>query len=235
MSRIPVQEPTITEETGPTGGLKIEHPAFAQIAASRVSGRASLYGSDFNHHHYITITIAPSTLHRDLSRDWAHASLDAYIEVSLSEAQWASFVSSMNCGSGTQCTLTRHQGRMIPRLPDPISRKEQFKHEAKEAASEALAAIKELREAINDTSLSKKAKDELTRKANSVEARLTGSLPFVLSQFGEHMEQTVEKAKVEINAYATNAVIRAGINALGHDTAAPILSLITDTTAGDNQ
>lgn len=226
-----VQAPTITEDGSSIGGQLIEHPAFAQISAHRISGRSNLYGSDFSHHHSIRISIAPSKVRRTLSNDWAHASLDEYIEVELSEAQWAHFVSSLNCGSGTQCTLRHLNRETIPELPDPVSRKDQFKNEAKEVCAEALAAIRDLHEAIKDTSLSNKAKEALTKKAYAIEARLTSSLPFVLDQFGEHMEETVEKAKVEINAYATNAVMRAGIDALGGSNGTvPMLSLVTKDT-----
>lgn len=225
MSKHTIQEPTVTD-MGNQFGLKYEHPAYAQIGASRISGGTVLYGSDFLHQHFVRIRIAKSALHRDLSRDWFSSSVSSYIEVDLSEAQWASFVSSMNVGGGTPCTLVYLNGEMVPGLPDPANRKDQFKAEAKAKCDGALQELAELREAIKGSSLSQKAKDALTGRANGVEARLTNALPFVLEQFGEHMEQTVEKAKTEINSYATQTVMRAGIQALGGEGGTlPILSL----------
>jgi len=59
--------------TGPGfGGYTERHPAYAQISAARVSGTAYLYGSDFVHHHYVTLKIARSERVRDL-HDWYHA------------------------------------------------------------------------------------------------------------------------------------------------------------------
>jgi hypothetical protein len=204
-------------------GTRTDHPAFAQIGASRISGGAVLYGSDFQHQHFVRIRVSKSYLRRDLSNDMPMAGVEPMIEVDLSEAQWASFVSSMNTGGGTQCTLYAFNGESVPGLPTPESRKDQFKQEAIAACSKAFEAIKELQDAISDTKLSQKQKDDLLKRSEAVRGRLTGSLPFVLDQFGEHMEATVEKAKVEINAYVTQEAMRLGMNALSApDGASPL-------------
>ncbi|MFM0608667.1 hypothetical protein PQR05_29475 [Paraburkholderia sediminicola] len=220
-----IEEPTITEDNARVGdkSLRYEHPAYAQIAASRVSGHVNLYGSDFSHQHFVRIKVARSSIRRDLSNDWVSADLTPYIEVDLSEAQWASFVSSMNVGGGTQCTLRFLKGEgEIADLPAPASRRDQFKSEAIAACREAFAAIDELKAAIAETKLSQKQRDDLMKRADSVRGRLNGSLPFVLDQFGEHMEATVEKAKSEINAYYVATVHRAGLAALGAPQDSPL-------------
>jgi hypothetical protein len=104
MSGIKYQDPTIEKVDSPISDSVEKHPAYAQIGASRVSGGTYLYGSNFAHQHYVTISITKSELNRSLSRDWASGG-EEYIEVALSEAQWASFVSTLNSGTGIQCTL----------------------------------------------------------------------------------------------------------------------------------
>lgn len=219
------QEPEVTQETGPMEGRRYKHPAYAQIGASRVSGAAVLYGSDFKHQNFVRISIAKSELVRNLSNDWAFASSVPYIEIDLSEAQWATFVSSMNVGSGTKCTVRQLGGEIIPGLPDPESRKDQFHGEAGDMMAEALAELAALRAEVVESKMSQKQKDAILSKAQSVQQHITGNLAFVLDQFGEHMERTVEKAKIEINAYATNAVMHAGLNALtgGETASVPVL------------
>lgn len=64
----------------------MRHPAFGQISVSRVAGHRHLYGSDFAHQHYVTLTIRGSEMHRSLARDWPYAR-EHLVEVSLSEAQ----------------------------------------------------------------------------------------------------------------------------------------------------
>src|SRR3546814_7975032 len=84
-----VEDPVETAD--PHGhGSRIDHPAFAQIAASRVrcAGGEILYGSDFPHQNFVSIRICRSSLNRDLSNDW-HYGKDQMMEVNMSEAQWA--------------------------------------------------------------------------------------------------------------------------------------------------
>lgn len=109
--------PIETSEAGP-GGMStsvLKHPAFASISVSHVSGHANLYGSDFSHQHYVTVTIHTSELRRDLARDW-HFDRKELIEVAMSEAQWATFVSTPN-RQGPCCTLRSFNGEQTPGLP----------------------------------------------------------------------------------------------------------------------
>jgi hypothetical protein len=221
----PIEQPTVTREprAGGEETVKYEHPAYATIGAHRTSTHANLYGSDFTHHNTVRISIHKSRLTRGLSTDWVDSDLRPYIEVELSEAQWASFVSSMNVGMGTQCTLRELGGKSIPDLPSPESRREQFKGEAVNACREAFAALDELKAMLADAKLSQKARDDLAKQAERVRSRMNSSLPFVLDMFGEHMETAVEKAKTEINAYYVSTVQRAGLAALAGE--APPLQL----------
>jgi hypothetical protein len=199
------------------------HPAYAQISASNVSGGTYLYGSDFKHHNYVTIRIKRSEMNRNLSNDWPFAR-EELIEVALSESQWATFVSSMNRGEGTQCTLQAYQGKQIPQIPRIEGKVAQFRAEGSEAADEAVRAIKEFRQEITDSKLSQKQKDHWLSRLSFIEGRTTGNLRFVASQFGEHMESVVQKAKTEISAFAHNMIMRTGLSKLmGPDEAKKML------------
>jgi hypothetical protein len=199
------------------------HPAYAQISASHVSGGAYLYGSDFKHHHYVTIRIKRSEMCRNLSNDWPFAR-DELIEVSLSESQWASFVSSMNRGEGVQCTLQTVAGKQIPQIPESARRADMFRLEGEESGNEAIRAIAELRDEINASKLSQKQKDAWVARLNFIDGRTKSNLKFTLKQFGEHMENTVQKAKTEISAFAQNLIMRTGLSKLmGPDDAKKML------------
>ena len=57
--------PTVTPPTDGTYDDSVEtHPAYAQIGVHRVSGRTRLYGSDFEHQHWMTVTVRRSELRR---------------------------------------------------------------------------------------------------------------------------------------------------------------------------
>ena len=211
-----VVEPTVhpTDEKGRT---RITHPAFGQISASRVSGQTNLYGSDFSHQNYVTITLSASEVDRHLSNDWHHGKNELF-EVALSEAQWATFVSSMNVGSGVPCTI---QHTMMatrgytPALPDPPDRREQFAKELLENMVDARAALGDLEALIMSSGVSKAKAKEMLDKVAFASREIGSSSKFVAEQFDEHMENSVEKAKIEVNAYATRTIMAAGLDRLG--------------------
>jgi hypothetical protein len=222
-----VEEP-ITKPADGFGGKErtvTTHPAFGQISASRVNGHTNLYGSDFTHNGFINITIKASELNRDLSRDW-HFEREQLIQIALSEAQWATFVSSLNNGSGVPCTLEWIAGKgRLPMLPNPKSRADQFGKEFQKDFDEALGALDELEEALLASGLSKKKIDDLVSRARTAKAKINSSAPFVVDQFGEHMEAETERAKVEIHGYIQNLIQRAGVEALAGPTDPIVLSL----------
>ena len=221
------QAPTIETREHPGGGIETisRHPAYSQIGASRVSGTIRLYGSDFQHQNYICIRIYDSEMHRGLSNDWPFARRE-YIEVALSEAQWATMVSSLNVGHGVQCTLQHRDGQQVPRIAPPTEDPhEKFEDEARETLTRALSELDALMLEVDELKISQKQKDALKKRASMSRQQLVSNVPYVLKQFGEHMEHAVEKAKVEVNAYVTGAVMRAGLEALGGDVEAPLLEL----------
>lgn len=217
--RPPIQEPV--EELKDVGTAHertvTTHPAFAEIQASRISGGQVLYGSDLQHQHYMAIRVYPSELHRKLASDWHHSSVRPYIEVAMSEAQWQAFVSSPNA-KGSPCTLTHLNGKQIPELPRPKPRGKQFAEEAAESAKEALAEVAGVVAEIEAMNISGVKKKALIGRIGRVTSALQSSLPFVMDQFVEHMEDQVEKAKAEINSHA-RAVL--GPNAVGPALEAP--------------
>jgi hypothetical protein len=219
-----VEQPQ-TVHTGQTHSESVTtHPAFGQIGASRVSGGAYLYGSDFSHQHYMTIRIRASELHRNLSRDW-HFAKDELIEVALSEAQWATFVSSMNTGSGVPCTLQQVAYKSVPGLPKPPKIADQFKAEMVKTVADIQADLKALRGEVGGLGIGKKKAEDLQQRLARIHDRLIGSTSFVADQFEEHIEGVIESAKVEVNAYVVNQVMRAGLDSLG---AKPVLQLAGD-------
>jgi hypothetical protein len=214
MARPPVQEPVLVNDDN-IHGQTYEHPAFAQISVSRVSGQSVLYDSDFLHHSTMCIRIHHSKLHRSLGRDW-HYGHDEFLEVELSEAQWCTFVSSPNMGSGVPCTLRHLNRERMPELPRPKSRVDQFSKEQDDKVQKAIDSLNGIIETIEGTKLSQKDKGSLKSRIDQVRSELTSNRQFMAEQFDRHMEKTEERAKTEINAYHTQMVSHLGMQALGH-------------------
>mgnify|MGYP000747601041 CR=1 FL=1 len=203
-------EPTITPVKGERNETLATHPAFASIGAFRAhGGNWLLYGSDFIHSNTINIRISASEVKRGLSNDWFHSG-GRYIEVELTESQWANFVSAMNVGEGTPCTLRRLKGVDVPGIKSVANRKKQFAGEVSQAMKDSIKSIELLSEMISaNPKLTAKVKAEMISQARQAMERVAGTIPFVTEQFDEHMERTVAKAKNEIHAHAM--LVKAGL------------------------
>lgn len=206
-------EPTITE-----GGhfgrqeTRLNHPAFGQITVSRISGHAYLYGSDFMHQHSVRISIHESELSRHLNNDWPFAKREI-IEVEMSEAQWAAFVSSFGLGSGVQCTIRHRDGKGVPGIPLRDEAAE-FDREMSDQSKDALAALKRAAEAVVNAKMSKKDAEAILGGIQKAAREIGVNADFVKECFDRHMESRVQKARTEIDAYFQNVIRSAGIAAL---------------------
>lgn len=213
--RRPIVEPTETKESGP-GGMevtKITHPAFGQISVHHISGTTDLYGSDFSHQHFVKITVSGSVLRRDLNHDW-HFEKNTVVEVALSEVQYAAMVGSRN-RPGVPCTITQIGAEMIPGLPRRDTT-HIYSEEVNEKIAKTLAALKGQRaEMLAATDkLSKTAQARVTAALDTAIREIEANLPFVVKTFNQHVEESVEKAKVEVEAYITSTIHRTGLEVL---------------------
>lgn len=207
------------------GSTEERHPAFGMIGASRVSCSghgATLHGSDFGHHHYVIVNIHNSSLRRDLSHDWIHNDGHEYVQVSLSEAQWATFVSSMNVGDGVPCTIERINGQRVPDILPTVNRREQFSGELQQTVVDAIDHLNKASSLVNASQAGVKSKELILGELKLAVQELRANVPFVAKSFDEHMDRTTERAKIEVNAYLQHAIVRAGLNSLGAGGQAPI-------------
>jgi hypothetical protein len=214
-----VQEPKVSKERGAGSSIEevLDHPSFAVIGASRVqSSGHTLFQSEFKHQSLITIRIKGARVHRGLSNDRVSTSGRLpYIEVDLTENQWATFVSSLNVGEGVPCTMTYlHEQGYIPQIPKPPERKEQFTSEMRETLQDSIEHLKKIEAALKDAKMTEKLRNELMGHVRMAKQEIQSNMPFVEEQFAEHVEKTVESAKQEIHGYMVGHLQRAGLAAL---------------------
>lgn len=183
------------------------HPAFGQINASRISSTpgAVLFDSDVMHQHSIRVTISTADRERNLNNDWIFSRKDL-IEVEMSEAQWASFVSSMNT-SGVPCTIRRTESDWdIPGLPfEP--RLQESRREVHAAAEDAFGRITEAMVAYEQQ---KNAAN--LRNLRAAIQNATRNVDFVTKQLDEHVENVVQKARADVEAMVVQHARQLGID-----------------------
>jgi hypothetical protein len=216
-----IVEPTKTEGVGGgLGGVQEEHPAFGMITAHRVSSSpgAVLFDSEIRHQHYVTIKISTADRRRDLNRDWIHPGKEI-IEVGVSEAQWAQFVSSMNT-SGTPCTLQGHfTGPEIPEGIIPEMPYEPRLHESiaevREASEKALAQINDKMAGVEAAfeAGGKKAMREAIRSLRSSIDNAPRNMVFAADSLTEHAENVVQKSRADIEAMVLAKAQQLGLDA----------------------
>lgn len=190
----------------------LTHPAFGCITITRPTGGIGrLYGSDFKHQHFIRLAIGTSKMERKYGKSYHYGSTKELIEVYLSEAQWASIVSSVGNGGGTPCTLQYFNGQQIPQIAEPeTTPSDLFKEDVLKVFKDMLTTLDEIKEVVDNTKLSQKAKNSLISMVERVIMNLKSNLPFVHRTVGEYMEDTVAKGKAEIEAYGKELLLRLG-------------------------
>jgi hypothetical protein len=197
----------ITEPTRDERGDET-HPAWGLISVHRGSygpPGAVLFDSDIRHQFALSVRIAAASRQRDLNRDWLHRERE-FIEIAMSEAQWASFVSSMNTGNGVPCTITyRHDEGMVPGFPyEP--RLAESTAEVERAADRSLAEIRAAFEAYTE--------HKTAANLRNLRARIENAGPnmrFAAESLTEHAENVVQKARADIEAMVVAKAQQLGV------------------------
>jgi hypothetical protein len=199
------------------------HPSYAVVQVNRPSGGASLFMSPFTHQHYMTLSIHRATRNRSLSNDHVFSEVEL-IEVAMSEAQWAKFVSSAGMGGGTPCTLQRLGGSLVQECPQQadLHRFHDDVQKRMNAAAEGIvAAVEKAEKLLSSKSATKAEREALLNEVVKVKNQLTDGLPFVAKQLQERMEHIVMEGKVELDAYVNKTIQQAGLSHL-NDGKAPV-------------
>lgn len=191
--------------------VRIDHPSFAMIGATRVTGGAtSLFGSPVRVGSYVEITISrASCRERDLREDYRPETRLATVR--MSETQWAALISRMNVGDGVPATLSYGppEGTGLAQYPEIDARSDAEKRSAAisdtlrknlEAAQETLAKLKAISEGKG--SIPKTDLKEAVRSLEIALANAPSNFRYAADELTKHMDKVVTTAKTELNAHA---------------------------------
>lgn len=221
MSTRPIQEPALVSSDPNRLGDRYEHPAFAAISAHRISGQFHLFGSNVGHSGAVAIELTEAALYRDDHHDRIHGGAKVIAKVYMSEAQWVAFISRMNMGSGTPCTLAyRCEGGLaaIPDLPDPEKPAERMQSRAQEmldgSQRKQTEAAARLRALIADLKVTSKVKDALLSELGLVVDHGQVNRDYQRKVLAELNEELVKDAKIEIDAMVRGIVTQLGVSSI---------------------
>jgi hypothetical protein len=204
-------------------GIRERHPAFGMIGIYRTNGQRHLFGSPLEkHQNYVTIRAhRAERLRSGVGYDHYFARKQV-IEIALSEAQFAQLITSWNSGEGVPCTLDWIAGEgMLPDWPDEDHTsdtarvREEFKDRIADVRKKMVSSINLMEGLLEKKgALTKAEKDQIRFGMTAVQRLLDDTGPFMAEQFVEATEGTVQKAKTEIDAFATRVIQQTGLDAL---------------------
>jgi hypothetical protein len=208
------EKPTITKAKSFGDETEVQsHPAYGQISAARVHGSVDLYGSNIRHNGFVEVRVMGSR-EEILHGSRRHYNTVEEMSLWLSEAAWATFISSLNTGSGVPCTIrSKHSGPLV-QLPE-IEGETYAQKREKEIALAVTRRAEQLKEAVaffddlmaNGTPKRadlKKFRDMLIQPVDN----LASNIVFESRVLNEHSEDLVHEARSEIEAYVTRVAMQ---------------------------
>lgn len=217
-----------TKRTEPDirGQITESHPSYGTIGVSHTSGGAVLFQSDVSHQHFITITIREADRMIDGTREWVFGKREL-IEVHLSAAQFAEFITTPNRGTGSPCTIHFvagdqpfegvRFGRPAPPKPEPFLDK--FKGTGRQYLDKMMGRIQECRALVDamlsgDAKMNKTEVGKLSSHLGLAIQDLRSDLPFVIDQLDEQTEERMQKAVTEFDSYVGMRLQEMGLEAM---------------------
>lgn len=187
-----------------------EHPAYGVITLTNPhGGEAVLFGSDIGHNSRLCITIHRANLKRDLSNDWIHPN-KTIVEIELSHAQFAEFITGVGNGSGTPCTIryAPEPGTPVVSVPgiERVETKHQmFRREIHDSAKKTIETfeheIARLEALIESGKTPKTELRDIARNLRIRAQNAPSNISFVVEQAEEALEKATTAAKIEVEAF----------------------------------
>lgn len=204
--------------------IRYTHDSFGKVTVLKVQcgpPGTVLFGSALKHQHYMVVEVERANLDRYLNRDWIHSE-ETIVRFAFSEAQWAQFVSSQGCGTGTPVTLERAPeiGTPIRQMDGLISEpvKKVFDREIKERTKRAVEDGKKALDQLNAMLAGKTiSKTDLKAAISHLQTHvnnLPANMGYVQESFQESMEKTVQDGKIEIETFLSNLAMTTGMEVL---------------------
>lgn len=205
------------------------HPSYCLAQFTRTTGCADLFGTNIRPQHFFTfklqqaVKVVQWTGEENFRPDYGGKYLRNIIEFSLSANQFAEMITTMNIGEGIPVTLTYDHGKKVEDCPKQSSAIvnviETASKQVLEEESDLLEKIDEALALLEKKSLTKEDKKAIAEALSGNVGRLKETGKFYGKQVKEVGEKLKQEIRTEIDAYATQAVNKVGLMALGNEKA----------------
>lgn len=199
-----------------------KHPSFGIVQFSRTTGgHGRLFGSHLEkHHETIRLRVSRGCRKHDLSHDWFYSG-DLLLEVSMSPAQFAQLLTSVNFGSGVPCTIKflspEGEGR-IESMPEYESEQMKILKGFEENLASMIDGIPEKRKRLDELlgkkNLTKKDRKEISDLVRDIFMWFEGNAGFAFKSFEEAAERVVTAAKAQVEEFALSTLVKVGMSKL---------------------
>lgn len=201
--------------------MKQEHPSYALVSISRVSGGSgTFFGSALpDHRTHFEISVTRASLEHDEHHFDRYDPGPELLRIRMTAAQFAEMITTMNVYGGTPCTLTRFQGQLVDSPPRDSKVEAQRVHQSFQERVLAISrevdeGLPRMREILEKKSISKDDRKELLRALELAGRRLRDRVPFILEMFQEATQRVAVQAKAEVDAMVTALTHRTGLREL---------------------
>ena len=204
-------------EQSEMGEEKQSHPSFGMVGMSHISSNGMpLVGSAVMHHSCVRMTIKEAVKYRDKYSERFHG-IRTVAEVTLSHAQLAEMLFSMNHGDGVPCTINYVKGdigyRPDPPFESPIKQStDDLKASLKELLAKSKEMAKEAEELLKKPTPNKADKERIKFLAYKIQQDIESNIGFAAQCVDEKMEKNVAHADIE--SFVNMKFISAGIEHL---------------------
>lgn len=215
---------TIADNYGGESVEILRHDAFGTITMTcpQWSGDGTtLFGSDLPHSQTVRISIHRAKLDRHLSRDWIHGDNQSIVEIEMSHAQFAKFITSQGNRNGTPVTLRQAPDRgtyssMMPGIAKIETKHDTHRREIQRSAVESIgkvqAALADLQAMADAGKVSIKDFRAALHSAKCHIENLPGNLECTVKSAEEALAKATSDAKIEVEAYLSAAAQRIGLS-----------------------
>lgn len=212
----------VERESGgsPIEGSTVErHPAFGMISLCRTtcSPTSVLFGSAVKHGNYISLTIKEAERHASNSHDFYFGRKEL-IRVIISGTQLGDMLTSMNAGDGVPCTIQRFNGEGRPPIEEFFTVQDEAQAQMAQQLDQLFEKSKVLldkaRGIVEKGSPKKAEKEELLSLLTQLNHGIGSNLRFAGKCFDEKVEKMMTQAKGEVEAFISNRIHSAGLDAL---------------------